>query len=82
MKKEILAEIHIIKGKDKKSQKSLVSTLLELILIKQISMIMEEEVLRLLNKLKYKIKNQLKDELSKILLGLEFKSNNSINSKC
>ena len=45
-------------------------------------MIMEEEVLRLLNKLKYKIKNQLKDELSKILLGLEFKSNNSINSKC
>ena len=45
-------------------------------------MIMEEEVLRLLNKLKYKIKNQLKDELSKILLVLEFKSNNSIKTKC
>ena len=40
----MLTEIQIAKGKHKKNQKSLVNTLLELILIKQISMIMKNLV--------------------------------------
>ena len=50
-----LTEIQVTKEKDKKNQESLVTTLLELILIKQISMIMKnlvEEVLTLLSQLK------------------------------
>ena len=41
MKKDMLTEIHITKEKDKKNWKSLVTTLLELILINWISMIMK-----------------------------------------
>ena len=55
MKKDMLTEIHIRKEKDKKNWKSLVTSLLELILMNWIAMIMKylvELVLTLLNQLK------------------------------
>ena len=55
MKKNMLTEIHIRKEKDKKNWKSLVTSLLELILMNWIAMIMKylvELVLTLLNQLK------------------------------
>ena len=58
--KDMVTEIQIMKGKVEKNLKSLVTNLLELILIKQISIIMKnlvEQVLALLNQLKSKPKN-------------------------
>ena len=42
--KDMVTEIQIMKGKDEKNLKSLVTNLLELILIKQISIIMKNLV--------------------------------------
>ena len=42
--KDMVTEIQIMKGKDEKNLKSLVTNLLELILIKQISVIMKNLV--------------------------------------
>ena len=58
--KDMVTEIQIMKGKVEKNLKSLVTNLLELILIKRISIIMKnlvEQVLALLNQLKSKPKN-------------------------
>ena len=58
--KDMVTEIQILKGKVEKNLKSLVTNLLELILIKRISIIMKnlvEQVLALLNQLKSKPKN-------------------------
>ena len=58
--KDMVTEIQIMKGKVEKNLKSLVTNLLELILIKRISIIMKnlvEQVLALLNRLKSKPKN-------------------------
>ena len=58
--KDMVTEIQIMKGKVEKNMKSLVTNLLELILIKRISIIMKnlvEQVLALLNQLKSKPKN-------------------------
>ena len=58
--KDMVTEIQIMKGKVEKNLKSLVTNLLELILIKRISIIMKnlvEQVLALLNQLKCKPKN-------------------------
>ena len=58
--KDMVTEIQIMKGKVEKDLKSLVTNLLELILIKRISIIMKnlvEQVLALLNQLKSKPKN-------------------------
>ena len=60
----MLTEIQILKRKDKKIKKSLVTILIELILIKKVSMIIKNLVklaLTLLNQLKIKLRNQLKN---------------------
>ena len=75
-----MIEIQIMKGEDKKNQKSLVITLLELILINRILMNMKNFV-GYKSTSKNQTKKSLIDDLSKRLLELEFKPNHSIKSK-
>ena len=75
-----MIEIQIMKGEDKKKQKSLVITLLELILINRILMNMKNFV-GYKSTSKNQTKKSLIDDLSKRLLELEFKRNHSIKSK-
>ena len=70
-----------MKGEDKKNYKSLVITVLELILINQILMNMKNLV-GYKSTSKSQLKNSLIDDLSKRILKLEFMSNHSIKSKC
>ena len=70
-----------MKGEDKKNYKSLVITILELILINQILMNMKNLV-GYKSTSKSQLKNSLIDDLSKRILKLEFMSNHSIKSKC
>ena len=74
-----MTEIQIMKVEDKKNQKSLVTTLLELILINQILMNMKNLVGHK-STLKKQTKKSLTD-ISRRLLELEFKSNHSIKTK-
>ena len=76
-----MTEIQIVKGEDKKNQKSLVTTALELILTNQILMNMKNLV-GYKSTSKSQLKKSLIDDLSKRILKLEFKSNHSIKSKC
>ena len=73
-----MTEIQIMKVEDKKNQKSLVTTLLELILINQILMNMKNSV-GYKSTLKKQTKKSLTD-ISKRWLELEFKSNHSIKT--
>ena len=60
----MLTKIQITKGKDKKTKKILITTLLELILIKKVLMIMKNLVeyqSTIMNQLKNKLKNLLKN---------------------
>ena len=80
MKKDLLTESQIMRRKDKNIYKSLVATLLELILLKKVSMIMKNLVRAyIVESIKKQTKESTKkspiDDPSKRLLKLEFKSN-------
>ena len=83
----MLTDIQIMKRKDKNNQKSLATTLLELILINfndyekfgRKSAYIAESIKK---QTKKQTKMPLIDDLSKRLLELEFKQHNATKSKC